>query len=128
MGSPIGPSFANIFMSNLENEFIKDKLNEFGILKYCRYVDDTFIIARSQDSINKFFDYVNTLHPQIKFTKEAESQNSLPFLDILICKQYENNITKFNTSTYHKPTFSGVYSKFNSFMSQKYLANLIYLF
>ena len=45
-----------------------------------------------------------------------DSKNSLPFLDILISRS-ENG---FKTSVYHKPTFSGVYSNFSSFIYDQY--------
>ena len=56
------------------------------------------------------------------FTYEKESKNSLTFLDILISRS-ENG---FKTSVYHKPTFSGVYSNFNSFIYNQYKIGLIF--
>ena len=44
------------------------------------------------------------------------------FLDVLITRT--NN--GFKTSVYHKPTFSGVYSNFNSFISEEYKVGLIF--
>ena len=46
----------------------------------------------------------------------------MPFLDILISRS-ENG---FKTSVYHKPTFSGVYSNFNSFIYNQYKIGLIF--
>ena len=51
-----------------------------------------------------------------------DSKNSLPFLDILISRS-ENG---FKTSVYHKPTFSGVYSNFSSFIYDQYKIGLIF--
>ena len=58
----------------------------------------------------------------IKFADEKESNNSLPFLDTLISRS-ENG---FKTSVYHKPTFSGVYSNFNSFIYGQYKISLVF--
>ena len=69
-----------------------------------------------------FFNYLNSKHKKIRFTYEKESKNSLPFLDILISKS-END---FKTSVYHKQTFSGVYSNFNSFIYDPYKISLIF--
>ena len=51
-----------------------------------------------------------------------ESNNSLPFLDILISISENGSIT----SVYHKPTFSGVYSNFISFIYDQYKIGLIF--
>ena len=61
-------------------------------------------------------------HKNIKFTYETENNNSLPFLDILISTS-ENG---FKTSVYHKPTFSWVYSNFNSFIYDEYKIGLVF--
>ena len=44
------------------------------------------------------------------------------FLDVLTAR----NSNGFKTSVYHKPTFSGVYSNFNSFISEEYKVGLIF--
>ena len=41
---------------------------------------------------------------------EKESNNTLPFLDVLICRTAQG----FKTSVYRKPTFTGQYLNFNS--------------
>ena len=46
----------------------------------------------------------------------------MPFLDVLITRTSNS----FETSVYHKPTFSGVYSNFNSFISKEYKVGLIF--
>ena len=46
----------------------------------------------------------------------------MPFLDVLITRTSNG----FKTSVYHKPTFSGVYSNFNSFISKEYKVGLIF--
>ena len=46
----------------------------------------------------------------------------MPFLDVLITR----TSNAFKTYVYHKPTFSGVYSNFNSFISEEYKGGLIF--
>ena len=41
MGSPLGPSLANIFMSHLEKRYLANRPSEFKPVRYRRYVDDT---------------------------------------------------------------------------------------
>ncbi|VDP99114.1 unnamed protein product [Trichobilharzia regenti] len=42
MGSPLGPIFANIFLTKLENSPLKDEIAKMEM--YCRYMDDTFVV------------------------------------------------------------------------------------
>ena len=46
----------------------------------------------------------------------------MSFLDVLITRTSNG----FKTSVYHKPTFSGIYSNFNSFISEEYKVALIF--
>ena len=108
MGSPLGPILANIFVG-----FHELRLFSSGSLPltYKRYVDDTFSIFRSRDEFNNFLVKLNHLHPSLKFTFETESDNMLPFLDVLVHKHADH----FSTSVYRKPTFTGLYMRWNSF-------------
>ena len=112
MGSPLGPSLANPFLCFHEQIWLNDCPEDFKPVYYRRYVDDIFTLFRSPDHLEKFANYLNSKHKIIKFTYEKESNNSLPFLDILTSRP-ENS---FKISVYHKLTFSGVYSNFNSFI------------
>ena len=69
----------------------------------------------------KFVDYMNRQHPNIKFTFEVEENSNFSFLDIKICRV--NN--KFTTSVFRKPTFSGVFTNFDSFIPILYKHGLI---
>ena len=87
-----------------------------------RYVDDTFTMFHNQDSANEFLHYLNGCHSNIKFTIEFEQNNAIPFLDILITR---NQNSTFMTSIYRKRTFTGLYTKWDSFTPRKYKINLI---
>ena len=122
MGSPLGPSLANAFLCFHEQIWLNGYPEDFKPVCYRRYVDDIFALFRSPDHLEKFTNYLNSKHKNLKLTYEKESNNSLPFLDILISRS-ENG---FKTSVYHKPTFSGVYSNFNSFIYDQYKIGLIF--
>ena len=47
-------------------------------------MDDIFVQFRSPQHLEKFNEYLNTKHADIKFTSEKEINGSLPFLDVLI--------------------------------------------
>ena len=51
---------------------------------WLRYVDDTFILWPHQGDVQILLDHVNSIRPLIQFTMEEESNNTLPFLDVLI--------------------------------------------
>ena len=121
MGSPLGPIIANIFMNDFENKHMKE-LKKLGVRIWYRYVDDTFVIIRCKDQAEKILEFLNNQHPTIKFTMEKEEKNSLNFLDVKIRRNKDLSIS---TSTYRKPTFTGVMLNWNSLTSIKYKIGLI---
>ena len=122
MNSPLGINLANAFLCFHEQVWFNDCPEDFKPVYYRRYVDDIFLLFRSPEHLEKFTNYLHTKHENIKFTYEKESNNLLPFLDILMSR-LENG---FKTSVYHKPTFSGVYSNFSSFIYDQYKIGLIF--
>ena len=118
MGSPLGPSLANIFVGYCEALLFK-RVNK--PVMYYQYVDDTFAVFNDEDECNEFFSHLNSLHPSLRFTFEKECNQTLPFLDVLV----EKNNRKYVTSIYRKPTFTGQYIRWNSFCPMKRKNNLI---
>ena len=118
----IHKSLANAFLCFHEQIWFNNYPEDFKPVYYRRYVDDIFALFRSLDHLEKFKNYLSSRHKNIKFIYEKESNNSLPFLDILISRS-ENS---FKTSIYHKPLFSGVYFNFNSFTYGQYKIGLIF--
>ena len=94
---------------------------EFKPTFYRRYVDDIFATFSSPSHVEPFFNYLNSRHNNISFTREEESDNKLPFLDINVSREKGT----FITSVYRKPTFSGVYTNFSSFIPTHYKHGLI---
>ena len=121
MGSPLGPILANIFLCYHEKRWLRNCPEEFKPINYIRYVDDTFVLFWDESHVDKFQKYLNEQHPNIKFTVEKEQDNVLPFLDVLV----KRTDTEFTTGTYRKPTFSGVYSNYRSFIPTEYKFGLV---
>ncbi len=103
MGSPLGSLIANIFMCELENNLVPTmgtKLEE-----WTRYVDDTFALIEP-DSINDVLRILNSYDPRIQFTFETETNNSIPFLDVLVKKSEDHHL---ETTVYRKKTNNNIY-------------------
>ena len=120
MGSPLGPVLANIFMCHFEEKWLTK--SRFCPSLWFRYVDDTFTTFDSKNNANEFLNFLNSRHDSIKFTIEFEEDNEIPFLDILLKRCPDNTLS---TSVYRKKTFTGLYTKWNSFTPRKYKINLI---
>ena len=121
MASPLGLTFANIFLCFHEQIWLGSFPAEFKPVIYRRFVDNTFLLFRSKEHIEKFCLYLNCQHPNITFTSEIDDKTSISFLDIKINR---DNI-RFLTSVYQKPTFSGVFTNFDSYIPLLYKSGLI---
>ena len=125
MGTKVGPSVADIFMSFIDED-IKRKAMNFAINMtnplsfFKRFLDDILMIwTGSYEDLHKFLEQINTIHPSIKFTMQhtkkisdqpsssppppdtcnCEPASSIPFLDASI--SVENG--KIKTALYRKP-------------------------
>jgi len=121
MGSPLGPTLANIFLGYKETEWLSNCPSELKPSYYRRYVDDIFLLFDNDDVIVKFQEYMNLQHANIHFTSEVEENDSIPFLDVFVTRIADT----FVTSVYRKPTFSGVYTHYDSFLPSKYKTGLV---
>ena len=111
MGSPLGPTLANVFLCYWEDIWLTKCNKKFALVYYIRYVDDTFVLFSSKDHVKKFEKFRNSRH----------KNNCLSFLDVLVTREGDT----FSTSLYRKPTFSGLYTNFYSYISEKYKKGLI---
>ena len=89
---------------------------EYRPLYYRRFVDDIFVLFKSSDHLKRFQSYLNSGHVNMPLTIETEQK-----MFNAIRQQY-----KFITSVYQKPTFSGVYIHFDSFLPDIYKIGMIY--
>ena len=92
------------------------------ILFYRRYVDDTFWLFHSEHDATLFFNYINSRHPDIRFTMEKQVNHKLPFSDVLMDNNDPNSSL---TSVYRKKTFTGLLTNNFSFTSYFYKVGLI---
>ena len=68
MGSPLGPTLANLFMSYHEQISLDECPLEFKPKFYQRYVDDIFILVSNIEHVDQFKEYLNCEHQNINFT------------------------------------------------------------
>ena len=122
MGSPLGPTLANVFLCYHENQWLSDCPKHFKPVCYKRYVDDIFVLFKKPEHVPLFANYMSSRHKNINFSFETEKNGKLPFLDISIFRE----TGKFVTSVYRKDTFSGVYTNFTSFLPLDYKFGLIF--
>ena len=87
MGSPLGPTMANVFLSFYEIKWLEQCPKEFKPVFYRRYVDDIFVLFESAEHLSKFRNYFNTCHPNMSFSFEQEKNGKLSFLDIEVSRE-----------------------------------------
>ena len=92
------------------------------ILFHRQYVDDTFCLFNPDRDATIFFDYINSGHPNIKFTMEKQVNYKLPFFDVLIDNHDPSSSL---TRIYRKKTFTGSLTNYFSFTSYSYKVGLI---
>ena len=83
-------------------------------------VDDIFASFPTKRDSENFLDYLNSRHPNIKFTVEHQANGKLPFLDVSV-----NNNSNLSTSIFHKKTYTGLLTNYFSFTSFSYKLGLI---
>ena len=71
--------------------------------------------------ITMFLESFNYQHPSINFTTEIESENSRPFLDVVVIHDGSN----FCTSLRRKKKFTGLYMDYSSLAPDKHKNTLI---
>ena len=116
-----GPTMANVFLSFYEIKWLEQCPKEIKPIFYRRYVDDIFVLFESAEHLSKFHDYFNTCHPNMSFSFEQEKNGKLSFLDVEVSQEKG----KFVTTVYRKPTFSGVYTHFESFLPTVYKFGMV---
>ena len=109
MGSPLSPIVANIFIEKFEEEALATAPHPPSLWK--RYVDDTFVIQEEKYK-NEFFQHINSLEDNIKFTAEStKADGSMPFLDTLVTPRSDGSL---ETKVYRMPTHTNQYLQWDS--------------
>ena len=112
MGSPMAPTYANIFLAMLERKLLQKAPNDLIPIEWIRFIDDIFAIwTHGIEKLEQFLAYINEFHPTIKFDY-TYSHKSVNFLDTTI---YLNSLNKFESDLYIQPTDRTLLLHNNSF-------------
>jgi hypothetical protein len=98
MGTRLAPSYANIFMGWLENQYLSSCPVKPKV--YYRYIDDIFMIFQNEIEVQQFSEFCNNFHKTIKFTTEFSTEG-VSFLDTQVKLDING---KVYTTLYTKPT------------------------
>ncbi|BHF78610.1 hypothetical protein SprV_0602172300 [Sparganum proliferum] len=92
-------------VSGLVAELVLQELEKIVFIQYKpvfwrRYVEDTFVIVK-KDMLQHFHSLLNAVFPDIKFTREEEQDQQLPFLNVLVRLNLNGELEK---TVYRKAT------------------------
>ena len=124
MGTKMAPPYTNLFLGYLEETKILASTYKTFIELYVRFLDDIFFIWNgTTKQLKTFFDFLNNIHPTIKFTYNV-SNTSTNFLDSTI---YIDTQTKYLYSKlYTKPTDTRTLLHYDSYYPKHTKTSIIY--
>ncbi|XP_063819095.1 oocyte zinc finger protein XlCOF7.1-like [Pseudophryne corroboree] len=107
MGTKFAPSYANIFMSEWEAQYVYGTCYENSSIRfYRRYIDDLLFIWHGDDlSIDKFILHLNTNDVNLKFTHKS-NRSVIDYLDLEL---EGSSCGKISTKTFFKEVDANSY-------------------
>ena len=111
---------ANTFLVHFEKNWLQNCPSDFKPHYYQWYVNDIFVLFTSSKHLEVFSNFLNGRDANISLTTEREKQNRMSFIEII------REDKRFTSSVYRKPTFSGVYTHFDSFLRSTYKFGTVY--
>ena len=112
MGNHLAPPMAIIFMSKLESEALELSPNKPRM--YRRYIDDCILVwLHGLRLLQEFLNFMNSRHPDIRFTIEHTEQNeehAVNYLDLCVSV----NQGTINWELFIKTSHSGVHLSYDS--------------
>ncbi|CAJ0957188.1 unnamed protein product [Ranitomeya imitator] len=110
MGSNVAPTYANIYMAVLEDQYVYVSRFWPQVRAWWRYIDDVFVVWEGHLSeLLDFHQELNNIFPELSFTI-THSQEQVQFLDTLVYKVGSS----LKTDLYVKSTDRNSLLRFNS--------------
>ncbi len=131
MGGRLSPVLANIYMEEFEYKVLS---STYLVPKmWFHYEDDVFIVwSEEYGPYEEFLDLLNKQNPNIQLTVEAEKEQKLPFLDLLVRRPTFGIDGKeqepLQLSIYCKPSHCDRYIQYNSSHHMTLKRNVVYGF
>ena len=110
MGGPLSRLLADLVIENKIEAQIAQHPKWGQIWDWVRLIDDTLAVWESEEIFLDFFEYLNSLHPHVKWTNETEKDNKLAIFDIIIIRTSMG----YSTTVYRKAAASNRYVHFTS--------------
>ena len=79
MGSPLGPALTNAYSCHHERKWLRECPVGYAPIFYKLYVDDIFVLLKSENHVNNLLFYLNSKHLSINLTCNIEKDRSLAF-------------------------------------------------
>lgn len=121
MGGPLSRLLADLVLENRVEKIIREHPVWKEIWDWVRLIDDTLSAWESVEQFMLFYQFLDNIHPSIKWTFELEVNGRLPIFDILIIREEAG----FQTTVYRKPTHSDRYIHYTSSQAWKEKAGCI---
>ena len=83
---------------------------------------DDCLTALPRDKIEEFQEHINSVNPNIQFTSEKEADRKIPFLDMIIKRDFVGNLS---FGVYRKPTNSGRYLDYDSYHHTRHKRSVV---
>jgi hypothetical protein len=107
MGAPTSAILAEVFMQYLEHNHITNIRKKHHIIDYYRHVDDILIIYK-EDCINTddMLKEFNSIHPNIQYTIENQTNNKLNYLNISIKNIHNRFAFNIQETNHRRPNYT----------------------
>ena len=106
MGGPLSRCLSDMIIENKIEKPIEEH-PIWGVKWYwVRLIDDTLSVWESKSHFLECFAYLNTLHPNIKWTHETEEDGKIAIFDIQIIQTEQG----YDTTVYRKKSASDRYT------------------
>ena len=103
MGAPSSSILSEIFLQHVEHLHLPRLTHKHKLTNYFRYIGDIpLIYDSSHTGIQSILNYFISLHTNLIFKEESETDNKLNFLDLSIHKTPPG----IKNSIFRKPTFT----------------------